>query len=139
MDRFPDAWIGAAAADVSAHGGVDQLVVRIRVRFEERRGGHDLAGLAETALRHAELDPGLLAGVIPAETLDGCDLGEVGHTDVDRAGAHGPAVEVDGAGAALRDAASELGSLQPQLVAEEPEKGMSGSTSTIRSLPFTVT
>jgi len=62
----PDPWIGAAAADVAAHRAVDQRVVGVRVLSEERRGAHDLARLAETALRHAELDPRLLARWLPS-------------------------------------------------------------------------
>ncbi len=43
-----------------------------RVRREQRRGAHDLAGLAEAALRDAELGPRLLQGVIAVgrEALD---------------------------------------------------------------------
>ena len=38
------------------------------------------------------------------------------------AGAHGPAVDVNRAGAALRDAATELGSTQPQVIANDPQQ-----------------
>src|SRR6202047_5235560 len=125
MDRLPDPWIGAAAADVAAHRAVDLLVAGLRVRLQQRRGGHDLARLAVPALRRAELDPGLLDRVaaVVRQALDGGDLRQGRHARCDGAGARGPAVEVDGAGAALRHAAAELGALEPQDVAQEPEQG----------------
>src|SRR5712692_9310666 len=124
MDRFPDSWIGSAAADVAAHGVVDLLVGGVRIRLEQGRGAHDLARLAEAALRHAELDPRRLAGVLAAvvgESLDRGDVGELRHANVDAAGAHGAPVEMDGARAALGNAAAELGALEPQNVAQGPE------------------
>ena len=60
VDGRADALVGAAAADVAGHRGVDVGVGGLRLRGEQRRGRHDLAGLAVAALRHVELDPGLL-------------------------------------------------------------------------------
>src|SRR5438067_353630 len=59
VDRFADALIGAAAADVG-HRFVDVLVGRPRLLLQERRRRHDLAGLAVAALRHVDRGPGLL-------------------------------------------------------------------------------
>ena len=42
--------------------------------------------------------------------------------DRDRAGAHRLAVDMHGAGAALRDAAAEFGAGQSELVAQHPEQ-----------------
>src|SRR6185436_7701117 len=52
LDRAYDPRIGAAAADVRAHVLHDLLAARVAVFPEERRGAHDLAGLAVAALRH---------------------------------------------------------------------------------------
>ena len=76
------------------------------------------------------LDEGLLqrvqgvgAGALKArESLDGGDLGAVLHHREDEAGIHPRAVHEHRAGAALRDAAAELGAGQAQLIAEHPEK-----------------
>src|SRR5262252_9022808 len=46
LDRFANADIRAAAADVAGHRVVDVGTGRTRVAREQRRSGHDLAGLA---------------------------------------------------------------------------------------------
>src|SRR5687767_11488814 len=60
MDRLANARVSAAATDVAAHRLIDIRVGRFRVLFQQRRGGHDLAGLAVAALGHVDLDPRLL-------------------------------------------------------------------------------
>src|SRR2546422_9971749 len=60
LDRGADPFVGAAAADVARHRGVDVGVSGMRVAREQRGGRHDLAGLAVAALRHIERDPRLL-------------------------------------------------------------------------------
>src|SRR5882762_9915708 len=60
LDSLADSHISAAATDVPRHGGVDIAIGRVRVGGQQRRCGHDLAGLAIPALRHLQLDPGLL-------------------------------------------------------------------------------
>src|SRR2546427_11032836 len=59
LDSLADSHISTAAADVPGHGGVDVAVARVRLGREQRRRGHDLAGLAVTGLRHLERDPSL--------------------------------------------------------------------------------
>src|SRR2546430_2221125 len=59
-NSLSDAHIGAAATDVPRHRGVDVGIARLRLGGQQRRCGHDLAGLAIAALRHVQLDPGLL-------------------------------------------------------------------------------
>ena len=66
MDGLADALVGAAAADVAAHGVVDVGVGGFRFLREQRDRGHDLAGLAVAALRNVFLDPGLLHGMVPS-------------------------------------------------------------------------
>src|SRR3989442_14970985 len=76
LDSLADSHISAAAADVPRHGGVDIAIGRVGVGREQRRRGHDLAGLAIAALRHLERDPGLLdlpAGRSGTDGLDGGD------------------------------------------------------------------
>src|ERR1700682_2439782 len=49
----PDALIGSAPTDIG-HRFVDVPVARLRSFLQQRRGGHDLAGLAVAALRHGD-------------------------------------------------------------------------------------
>src|SRR5579859_1234559 len=123
MDGFPDARIGAAAAEVGEIG-VDVGVCGFGVGLQEGRRAHDLAGLAVAALGHVLLQPGLLHRVaqIGRQRLDGDDLGALGGLGRQDAGALRLAVHVHRAGAALGDAAAELGPGQAQLVAQHPEQ-----------------
>src|SRR2546427_12523451 len=73
LDSLADSHISTAAADVPRHRGVDVAVGRVGVGREQRRRGHDLAGLAIAALRDFQRDPGLLdllAGWCGADGLD---------------------------------------------------------------------
>src|SRR5580658_10462111 len=123
-DRDMDALIAAASTDVAVHGLVDLLVGRRRGLCQQRRRLHDLAGLAVATLRHTDIAPGHLHGVLAlgVETLDGNDrfAGDVRHGD--GAGAHRLAVDMYRAGAAQRDAATELRSGQAELVAQVPHQ-----------------
>src|SRR5689334_12969832 len=63
VNRFANPLIGAAAADVSGHGGVDLRIGGFRGLGEQRRCGHDLSRLAVAALRYVHIDPSALHGV----------------------------------------------------------------------------
>src|SRR6266480_6415419 len=123
MDGGADALIGAAATDVG-HRGVDIGVGGMRILREQRRGSHDLPRLAVAALRHVLLDPRALHGVraVLGQAFDRRDAlaGDGRHRQ--HAGAGGDAVQVDGAGAALGDAAAELGTGETEGVAQHPEE-----------------
>src|SRR6266566_3885837 len=123
MDGGADALIGAAATDVG-HRGVDIGVGGMRILREQRRGSHDLPRLAVAALRHVFLDPRALHGVraVLGEAFDrGHPFGgDGGHGQY--AGARRDAVQVDGAGAALGDAAAELGAGETEGVTQHPEE-----------------
>src|SRR6266704_5071105 len=56
LNSRADSHISTAAADVPRHGGVDVAIGRVGVGREQRRGGHDLAGLAIAALRDLEIE-----------------------------------------------------------------------------------
>ena len=124
VNGFADAQIGAAAADVAVHRRVDLGVGRRRVAGEERRGGHQLTGLAVAALRHVELQPRLLQRMraIGGEPFDGRHLPRADRRDgVWQARGRG-AVQLHRAGAALADAAAELRPLQLEDVAQHPQQ-----------------
>src|SRR5688572_28317158 len=57
VHRLLDAQVGAAAAYVAGHRGVDLRVARPGISGQQRRRRHDLAGLAIAALRHVDFLP----------------------------------------------------------------------------------
>ena len=125
MYGFSNAQVRAAAAEVAGHGGIDVAVGGVGLLGEERRGGHDLAGLAVAALGDADFRPGELdrmGSVRGAEAFDGGDLLADAGGDGSYTGADGFTVEVDGAGAALGDAAGVLGAGQRYVFAKEPQQ-----------------
>src|SRR5256714_922859 len=123
VDGRPDALIRAAAADVR-HRGIDVGVGGVRLLGEQGGRGHDLARLAVPALRHVFRDPGALhrVGAVLGQAFDRRDALVGDRGDGQHAGACGDAVQVDGAGAALRDAAAELGARESERVAQHPEQ-----------------
>ena len=62
MDRLANARIGAAATDVG-HRLVNLRVAWAARFFDERDSGHDLSGLAISALRHLRGNPCFLHGM----------------------------------------------------------------------------
>ena len=119
-----DALVAATAADVAGHGLADLVARGFWIVHQQRRRLHDLAGLAEAALRDVELAPGLLYRVIAGrvQPFDGGDVAAGGVGNRGDAGAHRLLVDDDGAGAAQRLAAAEFGAGQPDLVADEPDE-----------------
>src|ERR1700722_16883891 len=71
-DGAEDARVGGAAADVAVHVANDVVAARILVGRKQRRGLHDLPGLAITALRHLQIEPGPFEGMgaIGRQALD---------------------------------------------------------------------
>src|SRR5262245_682072 len=125
LDRRTDAGIGAAAADVPRHGLVDIGVGGSRDLREQRGGGHDLAGLAVTALHDLQVEPGLLNPLADVGVADRFDGGDgVPHRRADRrhAGTTGDAVQVHRASAAERGAATELGPVHAEQIAQDPQE-----------------
>lgn len=124
MNAAANAWVGAASTDVAGHGGIDVGIGGVRIGGEQRDSRHDLAGLAVTALRHVFIDPGLLHGMASivgaGDPLDGGDglVGDVG--DGGDARPDGFTIEVDGAGAAQAQAATEFSAGQTSLFANNP-------------------
>src|SRR6185295_19601406 len=108
VNRFTRLLEGAATANVG-DGFVDVLVGRFRLLLEQGRNRHDHAALAIAALRNVLGDPGLLHLVqcaIRGQSFDGGDLLADRIRDQHAARAHRHAVDMDGAGAALCNAAT---------------------------------
>src|SRR5260370_4760210 len=124
LDRLADADIGAAAADVAGHGVVDLAIARVRIARQQGGRRHDLPGLTIAALHDFEIEPCLLdlaPGRRSADGLDGGDRRGAYAVDAGDAGAGRIPVHMDGAGAAQRRPAAELGAGHPEDVAKVPQ------------------
>ena len=66
LDGRLHAVVRHAPAQHAGHARADLGVGRRRIAREQRLRGHDLTVLAEPALRHLLVDPGLLNGIEPA-------------------------------------------------------------------------
>src|SRR5215212_7356505 len=102
-----NALVGGAAAEITAHRRINIRVGWIAALGQEADRRHDLPGLTIAALRHIELDPGVLNRLrdFAADALNRRYGLAGGIGDRRLARAHGLAVEMDGAGAARCDAA----------------------------------
>ena len=140
MDGAADGLIGSAAANVVVHGFVDIGVGGLRGFGQQRGGRHDLPGLAIAALRHVFIGPGALhrMAAIGREAFDGGDLlpatPDIGMVQERMR----LAINVDRTGAAERHAATEFRSRDAERIAQDPEQGHRGDTSTDCGLPFKV-
>jgi hypothetical protein len=124
MNGAADSRVGAAAADVAGHRVIDIRVGGLGVLAQEHGGGHDLARLAIAALRNFLLDPGALQRMrqILRKALDCGHLLSDGSRDGRDARAHGFTINMDGASAALRHAATVFGSRELEAFADGPEE-----------------
>src|ERR1035437_5300584 len=124
MHRFPNPFIGAAAAEIAVHGLCDLLVGRARRFREQRCSGHDLSGLAVATLRDLFGDPSLLQYVqaVGSEALNRSDAFARDLRSGSRAGANRVAIDMDSAGAAQSRTTAEFGSGEFEGVAENPEQ-----------------
>ena len=97
-------------------------------RRQQRRGRHDLPGLAVAALRHIDLLPRDLQRMraVRGQPFERRDRRVGGGRHRRLAGANRAAAHVHGAGAALSDAAAELRALQIQHIANDPQQGHVG-------------
>src|SRR3954447_1087474 len=124
VNRFTRLLEGAAAADIG-DGFVNILVGGLRLLLEQGRNRHDHAALAIAALRDIFGDPGLLHLVqcaIRRQPFDGGDLLADRFRDQHAAGAHRDAVDMDGAGAALCNAATVFRAGQAGVFPDRPQQ-----------------
>src|SRR6266478_5305337 len=124
MDCGAYALVGAAAAQIAGHRGVDVGIRRLRGVRQQGRRRHDLAGLTIAALRHVQLDPGLLyrMAAIGRQTLDGGHAPRADGVHTRDARVDWLPVQVYGARTAQGHAAAELGAGQAQRVAQHPQQ-----------------
>src|ERR1700722_628579 len=129
LDGAEDARIGAAAADIAIHVANDVVAARILVGRKQRRGLHDLAGLAVAALRHLQIEPGLLQRMVAIgrQPFDGGDALARHHGDRRLARPHRLAVEMDRAGAAHAGAAAIFRAGELEMLPHHPEQRCLGT------------
>src|SRR6266536_1903798 len=121
LDRAENADMRAAAAQVAGQGFFDLAVGRLGVLVEQSLGAHDHAVDTVAALHGLFIDEGLLELVHlfgGAQTFEGGDRAVLSGADLGHAGTDGIAVHDDGAGAALRHAATILRSVELEIVAQ---------------------
>ena len=110
---------------VPGHALPDLRVGRVRVAIEQRLRGQDLPVLAEAALRHLLVDPGLLHRVqlaVLRQPFERGDLGALHRGHRPDARPHRLALDEHRAGAALAEAAAEARALQAEVVAQDVEQ-----------------
>ena len=115
--------VGATATDVG-DGAVNVSVAGNWFSCQQGGSGHDYTGLTVAALRNIYLDPCLLdwMSAVRRESFDGGDRRASDFAHSDATGAYGASVDVDGAGAALLDAAAVLGSVELEVIPQRPEQ-----------------
>src|SRR5712671_419850 len=139
LDRSANTQIGSTTANVSRHCSINIGIIGIRRGTDQGRCGHDLTRLAIAALYDLQIEPGFLhfrAGRRRTDAFDGGDGAIAYRADRQHARAHRFAVDVHGACAALRDAATKLRSGQTEDVTKHPEQRHVGWS--IKRFLFTV-
>ena len=120
-----DARISSAAAEIALERAPDIGFTGVRSLLQQAYAGEDHAGRAVAALHGVGLDEGLLQGMEAAvlrQTFDGGYLFSFDLGDARYAGAHGRAIDEDGASAAMAFATAVFGAGEPEFVAEDPEQ-----------------
>src|SRR4029434_2001604 len=125
LDRAQNPDMRATAAQVARQGFFDLVVGRLGGLIEQSLGTHDHAVDTVTALHRLLVDEGLLElvhllGV--AQTFERSDGFILRAADLSDAGTDGITVHDDGAGAALRHAATVLWSVELEIVAQNIEQ-----------------
>src|SRR3984893_3152954 len=125
LDRRANPCVSPAPAVVARQGLIDIRVGGRGDLGEQRRGGHDLAGLTVTALDDLEIEPCLLD--LPAtwrgtDPLDRGDRVTDGGAHRHHARAARTTIDVHRARATQRSAAAELGPSHGEQVAQHPQQ-----------------
>src|SRR5215813_314141 len=103
LNRLDDVHVARAPAEVAGDAPADLVLARFRVLLEEGVAGHEHARRTVAAL----------------EPLHRHDLPAVGLHREHRTGLHGPAVEEDGAGAAVGRVAADVRAREPEDLADQ--------------------
>src|SRR5260370_25276925 len=126
MDGAPNARIRAAAADSSGHCFVNVLVRWFGIFVQENSRTNDLAGLAVTALRHVDFNPGALqwVGQVLRETFNCGDVLPGNPGQRRHARANGVAVKMDGARSTQSHAAPKFCACHSPTISYAPHQSL---------------
>jgi hypothetical protein len=125
LNRVDDVLIAGATAEIAGNPLADLALGRLRVVLQQPDRRHDHPGRAETALQPMFFPEAFLQRVqlaVRGEALNRRDCRSIGLHREQRAGLRAPAVDEDGAGAALRGVAADVGAGQTQLFTEEMDE-----------------
>src|SRR5262245_46383692 len=138
LDRLHDVHVAGAAAEVAADPVADLLLRRVRVLAEQPGRLHDHPGGAEAALEAVLVPESLLERMERGPVghpLDRPDLGAVRLDREHRARLGAPAIDVDGARAAVARVAADVRAGQPERVAEQVDEEEAGLDVGLALLP----
>src|SRR5262249_3536819 len=117
LDRLDDVHVARTPAEVARDAPADLVLAGLRVLLEEGIAGHEhtrrTVAALEPVLGHEAFLEGMELAVL-LEPLHRHDLPAVGLHREYRAGLHGPAVQEDGAGAAVGRVAADVRAREPE-------------------------
>src|SRR2546426_11150070 len=123
LDRLDDVLVAGAAAEVAVEPAADLLFGGGRVVLHQVDRAHHHARRAEAALQPVAVVEGHLhrvqLAVLRRQALDGGDLGAMHLCGQHVAGLHRLAIDVHGAGTALRRVAADVRAGEAQVLAQE--------------------
>src|SRR5919201_21881 len=129
LHRLDDVRVSRATAEIAFEPVANVALARLRIAREQLTGREDHSGRAEPALEPVLVPEGLLHRMQLAILRQAFDGGDGPPFDLDseqRAGLDRPAVEQDGAGAALAGVAAHVRSGQAEDVAQEMDEQQAG-------------
>src|SRR5215468_9260508 len=122
LDRLDDVHVARAPAEVARDAPADLVLAGLRVLLEEGVAGHEHARGAVAALEPVLGHEAFLEGMelaVLLGPLHGHDLPAVGLHREYRAGLHGPAVQEDGARAAVGRVAADVRAREPEDLSDQ--------------------
>ena len=122
LDRRTNAWIGAAATQISGHELVDIGIGGVWCLFEQCHGGHNLTGLAIATLCDLVFDPDLLhkvQGFRCTQPFNGGDF-TIHRRNRKRTGSYRLLIDIYRVGASHCNSATEFGTSDTQLITQCP-------------------
>src|SRR5882757_2358710 len=123
LNRAYDVGVAGTAADIAGEVMANFALGRVGVLGEQLPDRHDHAGRAEAALQGVVLMEGRLNRMQSAaagrEPFDRRDRRTVRHHGENRTGLDRLSIDIDGAGAALRSVAADMGSCEAEIVSKQ--------------------